>query len=202
MQSTAFDTIYHEHVHYHSIQALSRALNKKGFSIFKIERNSYMCGSIRVYTCVGGENSPLINSMIEVENKFGLFQPCSWEKFMSRVRNVKVTVLSHLAIIREKKGKIIAIGAATKGNTFLNYCRLDVDTIAYITDVSLLKIGKLTPGSHIPIISDSDIDPTTTHALILPWNIASMLKDKLSHLGLQFYVPQVETFTTITNEHN
>jgi len=88
---------------------------------------------------------------------------------------------------------IIGIGAATKGNTFLNYCHLDADTVAYIADASPLKVGKLTPGSHIPIVADGDIDKSATHALILPWNIAPMLQTKLAHLGLKFYVPQVET---------
>ena len=112
---------------------------------------------------------------------------------MRRVQRVKFTVNRHLAEIRDAGGKIIGIGAATKGNTFLNYCRLDTDTVAYIADASPLKVGKLTPGSHIPIVADDDIDKTATHALILPWNIAPMLQTKLAHLGLKFYVPQVET---------
>ena len=94
--------------------------------------------------------------------------------------------------IRADGGKIIGIGAATKGNTLLNYCRLDTDLISYITDASPLKIGKCMPGSHIPIVSDEQIDGSVTHALILPWNIADFLKAKLAHLGLRFYVPQVE----------
>jgi hypothetical protein len=124
---------------------------------------------------------------------FRLYEPATYQAFMARVRKVKATVLMHLAQIRAEGGRIIGIGAATKGNTFLNYCRLDADTIAYISDASPLKIGKLTPGSHIPIVGDQDIDPTATHALILPWNIAPMLQAKLAHLGLTFYVPQVET---------
>jgi hypothetical protein len=95
-------------------------------------------------------------------------------------------------------GKVLGIGAATKGNTFLNYCRLDADIISVIADASPLKIGKLTPGSHIPIISDDDIASVkATHALILPWNIGDFLKAKLAHLGLEFYVPQVEVLRKI-----
>jgi len=73
----------------------------------------------------------------------------------------------------------------------LNYCRLDSDIISYVTDSSPLKIGKLTPGSHIPIISDKDIESDVTHALILPWNIAAYLQKKLAPLGLKFYIPQI-----------
>jgi SAM-dependent methyltransferase len=193
IQGTAFDTIYHEHVHYYGVQPLVAALRVHGFSVFKIDRIDYMCGSIRVYTRVGGGQSAAIDSLIEAEREFGLYDLATYAAFMARVRKVKTTVLAHLAQIRADGGKIIGIGAATKGNTFLNYCRLDGDTIAYISDASPLKIGKLTPGSHIPIVSDQDIDPAATHALILPWNIAPMLQAKLAHLGLTFYVPQVET---------
>lgn len=193
VKGTAFDTIYHEHVHYYGIKPLAVSLLKNGFSIFKIDNLEYMCGSIRVYTRLGNNHSSSVSAMIAEEEALGLYDPSTYHQFMERVRMVKRTVNAHLAQVRAAGGKIIGIGAATKGNTFLNYCRLDSDTIAYIADSSPLKIGKLTPGSHIPIIADNDIDEAATHALILPWNIAPMLETKLAHLGLEFYVPQVQT---------
>ena len=192
VKGTAFDTIYHEHVHYYGIKPLAAALRRHGFSIFKVDRLDYMCGSIRVYTRLGGGHSPAVNAILASEEAFGLYELATYTRFMDRVRKVKLTVNAHLARIRAEGAKIIGIGAATKGNTLLNYCRLDADTIAYIADASPLKIGKLTPGSHIPIVADQDIDALATHALILPWNIAPMLQSKLAHLGLEFYVPQVE----------
>ena len=193
IKGTAFDTIYHEHVHYYGIKPLAACLQRHGFSIFKIDNIDYMCGSIRVYTRLGGQRSASVDAMIAAEEAFGLYELATYERFRSRVLAVKLRANARLAQIRSDGGKIIGIGAATKGNTFLNYCRLDADTIAYIADASPLKIGKLTPGSHIPIVADQDIDASATHALILPWNIAPMLRSKLAHLGLEFYVPQVET---------
>jgi SAM-dependent methyltransferase len=193
VRGTAFDTIYHEHVHYHAIKPLADCLAKAGFSIFRVDFIDYMCGSIRVFTRMGGVHAPVVAETIAREETFGLYRADTWRNFMQRVRRVKFTVNRHLAEIRDAGGKIVGIGAATKGNTFLNYCRLDGDTISYIADASPLKIGKLTPGSHIPIVGDGDIDKSATHALILPWNIAPMLQTKLAHLGLKFYVPQVET---------
>ncbi len=193
VRGTAFDTIYHEHVHYYGVKPLADCLARAGFSISRIDFIDYMCGSIRVFTRIGGQHAPVVEETIARETSFGLYQADCWRQFMQRVRRVKFTVNRHLAEIRDAGGKIIGIGAATKGNTFLNYCRLDSDTIAYIADASPLKVGKLTPGSHIPIVGDGEIDKAATHALILPWNIAPMLQTKLAHLGLQFYVPQVET---------
>ena len=87
---------------------------------------------------------------------------------------------------------MIGIGAATKGNTLLNYCNIDDDLLEYISDSSNLKIGKLTPGSHIRIISDESITSDVTHGLILPWNIAEYLMKKLKHLNLKFVIPMLE----------
>jgi SAM-dependent methyltransferase len=199
VKRTAFDTIYHEHVHYYGIKPLAACLEQQGFSIFKIDSIDYMCGSIRVYARRGGSHGEIVAQMIGVEEEFGLYDAETYARFMDRIRRVKLTVTNHLARIRAEGGKIIGIGAATKGNTFLNYCRLDADTIAYIADASPLKVGKLTPGSHIPIIADDAIDRSATHALILPWNIAPMLQSKLAHLGLKFYVPQVETLIDKVN---
>jgi SAM-dependent methyltransferase len=191
IKNTAFDTIYHEHVHYFGIKPLVLFFHNQGFSIYKIEKLDYMCGSIRVFAKVGKEIYHSVSKITEEEEAFNLYSPATFKQFMERVRHVKFLVNSHLSDIRAKGGKIIGIGAATKGNTFLNYCRLDSDIISYVTDSSLLKIGKLTPGSHIPIVSDDDIDSEATHALILPWNIANYLQKKLSHLNLEFYIPQV-----------
>lgn len=191
VQGLAFDTIYHEHVHYYGLKALAHCLEGQGFAIFKVERLDYMCGSIRVYARLGGAMAPELAELIAEEVKAGLYELATYREFMRRIEAMKFDVLRHLAEIRAKGGKIIGIGAATKGNTFLNYCRLDGDLIAYITDASPLKIGKLTPGSHIPIVADEAIDAAASHALILPWNIAAFLKNKLAHLGLEFYVPQI-----------
>jgi SAM-dependent methyltransferase len=194
VERTAFDTIYHEHVHYYGIRPLAACLAREGYSIQRVERLDYMCGSIRVYAQRGGAHGPVVAEMIAAEDARQLYAPATYAAFMDRVRAVKLATSEHLWKIRAEGGRIIGIGAATKGNTFLNYCRIDADLVFAIADASRLKIGKRTPGSHIPIIADEDIASTgATHALILPWNIAGFLKKKLAHLGLEFYVPQVET---------
>jgi len=199
VQGLAFDTIYHEHVHYYGVKPLAACLEGQGFSIFKVERLDYMCGSIRVYARVGGAMAPEVARLIDDEVNAGLYSLATYRDFMRQVQQLKFSVNEHLSRIRAAGGKIIGIGAATKGNTFLNYCRLDADVVAYIADPSPLKIGKLTPGSHIPIVADEDIGADATHALILPWNIAAFLQAKLAHLGLEFYVPQVNPRPQVAN---
>ena len=78
----------------------------------------------------------------------------------------------------KKQNKIIAgIGAATKGNTLLNYCNLTSQHIDFILDRSKLKIGKYTPGSSIKIV-DEDHYKNFQALIILPWNISNYLIKK------------------------
>ncbi len=187
-----FDVVYLEHVSYVAIKPLVSYFKKFGLAITHVEENNYMSGSIRIFVGYGQE-SPLVAKQIALEEKSGLYDLNIWDKFRENVRNCKINLLRELVSARESGGKVVAIGAAAKGNTLLNYCGIDNALIDFATDASPLKIGKFTPGSHLPIFSDEAIDKDTTHALILAWNIADFLKAKISPKfpHLKFITPHI-----------
>jgi 2-polyprenyl-3-methyl-5-hydroxy-6-metoxy-1,4-benzoquinol methylase len=189
MKKTAFDTIYLEHVNYFSIKPLASYLEVLGFGIDDIAISEYMCGTLRLFIKKNVNHSNIVKKFIDNEIVGGLFSEQTYEDFMGRVKQIKYFLNKKLFDVKSSGGKIIAIGAATKGNTLLNYCKIDSSLIEYVTDTSFLKIGKITPGSHLPIRSDNSIGPDITYGLILPWNIADHLKMKLSNLGLKYIVP-------------
>lgn len=193
IKQTAFDTIYLEHVNYFSVTPLSRFLAPRGFGIERIEVSDYMCGTLRLYVRPNVEHAPVVTEYVELEHAYGLFSAGVYKAFMSRVKSLKFQLNKQLYEIKAAGGKVIGIGAATKGNTLLNYCNIDGDLLEYISDTSKLKLGKLTPGSHIRIVSDESIAPEITHGLILPWNIAEHLTKKLKHLNLKFIIPMLES---------
>lgn len=187
-----FDVIYLEHVSYIAIKPLVPFMKKFGLNIIRTEENNYMSGSVRIF--IGrGEPDETVQTQIELEQKMGLYNLEVWKNFAESVKNCKINLLKELVLARERGGKIVAIGAAAKGNTLLNYCGINSDLVDFATDASVLKIGKITPGSHLPIKSDDTIDESVTHALILAWNIADMLKGKISpkHPKLKFITPHV-----------
>lgn len=187
-----FDVVYLEHVSYIAIKPLVPFFKKFGLSITHVEENNYMSGSIRIFVGYGKE-SELVAEQIALEEKSGLYDLAVWEKFYENVKNCKLNLLKELVNARAEGGKIAAIGAAAKGNTLLNYCGIDNTLIDFATDASPLKIGKYAPGSHLPILSDDAIDGNVTHALILAWNIADLLKGKISPKfpNLKFITPHV-----------
>jgi len=72
----------------------------------------------------------------------------------------------------KRKGKrIVGVSAPAKGNTLLNYCKIGPETLDYLTEISPLKIGKYSPGQHIPVVHDDRlIEDQPEYALILACN--------------------------------
>jgi SAM-dependent methyltransferase len=191
VENGEFDTIYLEHTLYFSVKPFHNFFQKNGLEIFKLERNDYMCSSIRVYVRKGKKQNKVMKEFIKNENDFGLYEEKTYKKFMDRIKSFKFNLNRELYNAKNKNdGKIIAIGAATKGNTLLNYCLIDNNVVDFVTDGSNLKIGKYMPGSNIPILPDAAIDDSVKYALILPWNIASFLMSKFVGKKIKFIVPK------------
>jgi NADH/NAD ratio-sensing transcriptional regulator Rex len=152
-----------------------------------------MGGSVRIFIGKNGEEEAALGSRIEREESLKLFELQTYKTFMLNIEELKRTLTAELTQAKEQGGRIIGIGAATKGNTLLNYCGIDHTLLEFVTDASPLKIGKYTPGSHIPILSDEAITEEITHGLVLPWNIATLLTAKLAprYPHLAFIVPHM-----------
>ncbi len=191
VKDVAFDTIYLEHISYFAVKPFEKFFKTFGLHVTHLEMNDYMGGSIRVYVGKGNQTNDVVAEFIRREEIAGIFSGKTYEALMEKVSNLKEQLLQQITTAKAGGKKIIGIGAATKGNTLLNYCGIDATMLDFVTDSSPLKIGKFMPGSNIPIKSDGDITQDITHALILPWNIAAFLREKLQHLGLTFITPKI-----------
>jgi ABC-type Fe3+-hydroxamate transport system substrate-binding protein len=82
-------------------------------------------------------------------------------------------LLELLNELKKDGKKIVGISAPAKGNTLLNYCKIDSEILDYVTERNPFKIGKFTPGMHIPVYSDEKLlEDQPDYALILAWNFA------------------------------
>ena len=103
---------------------------------------------------------------------------------MEKIEKDKFSILNQLYNLKNKSLKIAAIGAATKGNTLLNYYGLDNGVIKFVTDSSSHKIGKYTPGSLIPIVHDRKLASEKIDVgLIVSWNIGKYLAQKIKKIN-------------------
>jgi len=178
-----FDQIYHEHVNYFTVKSSEFLLKKCGLQIVKIKETEYHGGSIRIYSKI--KRNIKINSetkkYILRETKLGLFKEETYKKIMSNLNKKKISFLKKIIAYKKKNYKIVGIGAPAKGNTFLNFLKLDNCFIDFITDGSKFKINKYTPLSRIPILSDEHLKKIKGKlcVIFLSWNLEKILKPKL-----------------------
>jgi len=170
IEKVGFDTIYHEHRHYYSEKSINKILNKKGFNIIRLEKISYMAGSLRVFA------KKKICSVKSVKF-FSHVTLKDFRKFKKKIFYIIKDIQNFVEDNLQKKNYIYGIGAATKGNTLLNCCKFTNKDIKFILDKSKYKINKFTPTSGIKIIKE-DKNLKVKAALILPWNISNHLIKK------------------------
>ena len=186
VQNYLFDMIYHEHASYFSVRSADYLFRKHDLYITNVERNKYHGGCIRVYASKDPSryNKKLVADFIRSENASGLFSLATYKKFMAKIQKDKFHTLNLIYALKKQNKKIAAIGAATKGNTLINYYKLDGNTIEFVTDSSPFKIGKYTPGSFLPIVHDNKLASEKIDVgLIVSWNIGKYLAEKIKKIN-------------------
>jgi SAM-dependent methyltransferase len=184
IEHTQFDTIYHEHFSYLSMLALEPVFASHGLRVVDVDRISTHGGSLRLW--VAHERSPhrvepAVESVRQLESAAGLQDPQTYQSFRDRVRGVKNGLLRFLIDASERGARVVAYGAAAKGNTLLNYCGIRSDLIDFVVDRNPHKQGMYLPGSRLLIDSvDALFEARPDYVLILPWNLKSEIVEQMA----------------------
>lgn len=183
-----FDTIYHEHFSYLSLSTVNRIFSTSGLRIWNVESLPTHGGSLRVHGCrddAAWKEQRMVRQMLIEEERRGLKEIDTYISFQNRADNVKNNLLEFLLRVRKEGKRVVAYGAAAKGNTLLNYAGVKPDLLPIVYDGAPSKQGKFLPGSHIPICSPDTLDlMKPDYILILPWNIAGEIMDQLTRYKL------------------
>ncbi|TRZ87845.1 MAG: methyltransferase domain-containing protein [Methanosarcinales archaeon] len=192
-----FDTIYHEHFSYLSFMTVRSIFNHHGLELFDVEELPTHGGSLRIFARHAEDQtrkiSDNVNALLEKEMSRGLNAMAYYRGFQEKADQIKCDLLNFLIEQRKSSKKVVAYGAAAKGNTLLNYCGVRKDLLAFVVDASPYKQGKYLPGSHIQVVSEEAIrryEPD--YVLILPWNIREEIMAQLDYIrawGGKFVVP-------------
>jgi hypothetical protein len=170
-----FDTIYHEHFTYLSLLAVERILERHSLRVFDVEEIETHGGSLRLYICraeSGREELPAVGLLHAKEKAAQLDRPEGYIDFAPRIERVRRELVAFLDAAQAENRKVAAYGAAAKGNTLLNYCRVGQDRIAFVADRNPAKQGRLLPGSRIPVRPpEAILAEKPDYVLILPWNL-------------------------------
>jgi len=195
VESLEYDTIYHEHLSYVSIEPLIPFFRRFGMEIISIEEKDIHGGSIRIFVSRIG-NYPIRDSVakaLEVEKMAVLRDKKTLHAFALRVADNKQKLQLLLANLKASGKRIAAVSAPAKGMTLLNYCKIDRQVIDFVTEKSALKIGLYTPGGLIPVYGDEKLlEDAPDYALLLAWNFAAEIinnnKEFISRGG-KFIIP-------------
>ena len=186
IEQNQFDTIYHEHYSYFSFYTASLIFDEHGLELFDVEQISTHGGSLRIYGKHKEDTSKSISSNVAdlLKEEAKAMQNIEYYKgFQEKVNEVKINLVSFLLVQKKLDKKVVAYGAAAKGNTLLNYCGVKNDLIEFVVDASPHKQGKYLPGSHIPIVTEEMIKKNKSdYILILPWNLITEITDQLKYI--------------------
>ena len=202
IEKNQFDTIYHEHFSYLSLIAVNTIFEKNGLSIFDVEEIATHGGSLRVYAqrTESGEHvvSDRYTALLNKEKALGMATAAFYANFQQKANKVKYDLTKFLIEAKESDKKVIAYGAAAKGNTLLNFAGIKEDLLAYVVDKNPAKQNKYLPGSRVPIVDEDVIKAEKPdYILILPWNLRGEVAEQLNYIrewGGQFVtaVPVME----------
>ncbi len=176
IEHTQFDTVYHEHFSYFSLQTVCRIFSENGLRVLDVEELPTHGGSIRVYGCQEDDprgEKPSVKALLDEEERQGLFQLATYLNFQTRTNRIKDDLLIYLIDLKRAGRSVAGYGAAAKGNTLLNYSGVKSDLLPYVCDAAPSKQGKFLPGSHIPVVSPDQLRKRQPeYILILPWNLS------------------------------
>lgn len=178
---TSFDQIYDEHTFFftaHSVQAMA---TRFGFELVDVERLPVHGGQIRYTIARAGQRQPTVAvaELCAEEEVRGLAKATTLDRFASNVQRVREDLMALLHKLRAAGCRIVGYGATAKSSTVTNYCGIGSGLVSFVCDTTPSKHGKLTPGSHIPVLSPEAFrEPYPDYALLFAWNHAEEIMAK------------------------
>ena len=201
LDANAYDSICHEHLTYLSYRTLNKICENAGLRIIDVYKNDINGKSlVLVITKIGNSFKPNIvniQNYIEYENSYRPDKLENWKKFSQFVNDHKVRLTNTINQIK-KTGQVFGYGASTKGNVLIQHLNLTEEDLPYILERDPNKYGLETPGSRIPIISESEGKSLNPSGLVVfPWHFKSEIiareNDFISNGGkLIFPLPDIE----------
>jgi hypothetical protein len=194
IQTIQYDTIYHEHLRYYSLQSLNYLLNKNNLYIFDVEIIETHGGSIRVYASKKGKYkvSNNVNSVLNKEKKF--LDLNKIRRFKNKVLISKLQLLDMIYNIKKRKKKISGVSAPSRATTLINYVGIDENIVDNIFEIpGSYKIGNYLPGTKIPVVSENLLfkKKQPDYLLLFSWHISDELIKNLRTKGYKgkFIIP-------------
>jgi len=181
LKKTSYDQIYDAHVFMFSVLSVQKIFNKFDFDLVDAYPQITHGGSMRYV--VARKNvksiSPKIRSIIKEEVSMKMDTVDAYIKFKKQCELSKENFTKKILKHKNEKKKLCGYAATAKSSTVLNYCKIGKDIIDFIADSTDEKIGKFSPGMHIPIVSIEKFHKQKPDiAILFAWNHKEEILEK------------------------
>lgn len=203
LRMNSYDTICHEHLEYYSLHAVKKILDAADLQLVDVGTNAVNGGSFAVTAALRSNrsirpNHAVIDWLLHQEERMDLGTPKPYRDFEERVFRHRQDLVRLIHGLNADGKKILGYGASTKGNVMLQFCGFSPADLPAIAEINPEKFGSFTPGTHIPIVSETDARAMAPdYFLVLPWHFKSGIvrreKEFLQRGGkLIFPFPEIE----------
>ncbi len=154
-EKTSYDQIYDEHIFMFSLSSIKKIFNLFDFELIDAIPQKTHGGSMRYV--VGRKKmhkkTKRLSILLLKERKKNIDSYKGCLNFKKKCENSKNKLVSKVKKFKRNNLKIAGYAATSKSTTILNYCKIGTNYIDYICDTTKEKIGKYSPGMHIPIVN-------------------------------------------------
>lgn len=169
---TLFGSVHHRQAFLFSVQSIRNHLRNHGLEAVQVEQCPAEPRSLRVFIGHPGD-FPVGDSVarwIATEESRGSNTSAFWEQLGARVASGRETLLAQIHAIRAAGQRLCGYGIGPAGHLLLNHCGLGrdgFDGIDFVLDPSGLGVGRLTPGSHLPILPVDELEKRFIKVIVL-----------------------------------
>lgn len=194
LENLAFDQIYHEHLLYYSLKTIEILLNRHGLSMFDAYVSPIHGGSVIGFITHKGKNKPSqrLEELSEAEVSAKSNEFATYLEFAEKIKEMKEENLAYLKGKKSQGKTIYGFGAPVKGNTLLNYFGIGTEQINCLVEKNELRRGLYSPGMHIPIAIEKELERLPDVYYVLAWNFKKEIlanNKELIEKGVEFYFP-------------
>jgi hypothetical protein len=181
LKTNGIDNVCHEHTTYWDFKSFKNLLDRHGLYWRSVSTNNTNGGSIRYEIC-HLETAPN-----------GFYDGITRQDFMNFARDVVTTKHNTMSLLRELafQGKtVIGVAASTKFNTLAQFYGITPELMPAIAERSPEKIGRMTVGTHIPIISEEHLrDLKPDYLFACAGGVFDNFKDRYADIGAKWIKP-------------
>lgn len=199
IKNMVFDFIYHEHLTAFAVKPVQLFFSRMGMELIAAKRIPTKGGSIRYYAQLKGGPRKIdssVASMIEYEEKFGLYHSATFALFSDKVNALKMQVYNLLRDLKTQGRKIAGYGASITATTLIYHFGIG-EFLDCLVDDNPDKQGRYSPGLHIPVYNSEKLYESNPpdYAIVLAWRFFEPIINKhkeFNRRGGKFIIPVSE----------